>query len=403
MPLQAGFGEFPEATDFFRRKLNIPTQKWNDLWQGQHAHGFMVAGAMKADLLADFREAVDAAITNQETLAQFQKRFDAIVATHGWSYNGSRGWRSRIIFDTNIKTAIASGRWQNIQDPDFKAVHPYLRYEHNSQINPREQHVALNGLVFAVDDKFWDTHFPPNGWGCNCSTGSVSARQLKKMGKTGPDQAPEGMDGVDPAWQYNVGQAAQSMGAANHLGQTVMGMPTSLRAATLADVAKNGGEFTRGFASLVQDVGKIIAGPEPHRYTNRTTPAGFMLPDVVEGLEARGKYLSTSLIATTDKRLAHIMRADKQLRAQGLSQAQVASIPDVLRSPDAVLFDISNETLLYVRAINGQQYIKVVVPIDIKMDNSTLSKVHANWVNSAGVVDFSALRNPNLKLLKGAI
>ncbi len=403
MPLQSGFGDFEAATDFFRRKLNIPTQKWNDLWQGQHAHGFMVAGAMKADLLADFREAVDAAITNQETLAQFQKRFDAIVAKHGWSYNGSRGWRSRIIFDTNIKTAIAVGNWQTIQDPETKSRFPYLRYRHNTQLNPREQHKAWDGLVLSIDAPFWDTYFPPNGWGCNCSTRSISERELKKLGKTGPDNAPEGMGDVDPAWQYNVGQAAQSMGAANHLGQTIMGMPASLRTATLADVAKHGAEFTKDFASLVQDVGNIIAGPAPHRYTNRTTPAGFMLPDVVEALEARDKYLSTSLIATTDKRLAHIMRAAKQLRAQGLSQAQVASIPDVLRSPDAVLFDISNNTLVYVRAISGRQYVKIVVPIDIKMDNSTLSKVHANWVNSAGVVDFSSLRNPNLQLLKGAI
>ncbi len=403
MPLQSSFGNFDAATDFFRRKLNIPTARWDDLRHGQHAHGFMVAGAMKMDLVNDFREAVDAAITNQETLAQFQARFDTIVAKHGWSYNGSRGWRSRIIFDTNIKTAIAAGRWQTIQDPDFKARHPYLRYDHNSILNPREVHQAWDGKIYAVDDPWWDTHFAPNGFGCNCSETSISERQLKKLGRTGPDVAPEGTDGIQPGWEYNVGKASQSMGAANHLGQTVMGMPTGLRNATLADAAQHGAEFTRDFAGLVQDVANTISGPVPHRYSNRTTPAGFLLPDVVEALEARGKYLSTSLIATTDKRLAHVMRNAKQVRGQGLSQAQVVAIPDILRAPDAVLFDITNDTLLYVRAVNGSQYVKVVVPIDIKMGNSALPKVHANWVNSAGVVDYTALREPNYKILRGRI
>ena len=96
---------FNEAATFFQNKLNIPTQKWDDLWKGQHAKGFMVAGAYKADLLSDFYTAVDKAVTKGVSLETFRKDFDSIVAKHGWSYNGSRDWRSEIIYSTNVRQA----------------------------------------------------------------------------------------------------------------------------------------------------------------------------------------------------------------------------------------------------------------------------------------------------------
>lgn len=36
------------------------------------------------------------------------------------------------------------------------------------KLNTREEHVALNGVIRRIDDSFWDTYMPPNGWGCRC-------------------------------------------------------------------------------------------------------------------------------------------------------------------------------------------------------------------------------------------
>ena len=109
---------FVEQESFFRNKLNIPTQKWTDLWKDQHAKGFMIAGAYKADLLADFRAAVDKAISKGVTLEDFRKDFVNIISKHGWSYKGGRNWRSEVIYSTNIRTSYAAGRWQQLQDPE---------------------------------------------------------------------------------------------------------------------------------------------------------------------------------------------------------------------------------------------------------------------------------------------
>lgn len=217
--------EFPAAIRFFRRKLNVPAKRWNDLWRDEHATGFMVAGAVKADLLSDFRSSVDRAISEGTTLAQFQKAFDEIVARNGWSHRGHRNWRSRIIYETNVRTAYAAGRWHQMTSPLMRKRRPYLEYRHGDSVTPREQHLAWDGLVLPSDDPWWHTHYPPNGWGCKCRAFAVGDRDLKRMGKTGPDQAPEVETyawtdrktgkthevpvGVDPGWDYNVGTGAE--------------------------------------------------------------------------------------------------------------------------------------------------------------------------------------------------
>lgn len=202
--IDRGFGP---AIEYFRRKVNVPTLTWRDLWQKAHARAFTVAGAMKADLLQDLRTAVDAAIADGESFDTFKRRFLAIVEKHGWVHTGGPGWRARVIWHINMRTAAAAGRYQQMTHPDVLAHMPYWLYDHTTILHPREQHRSWDGLVLRYDDPWWDVHYPPNGWGCNCRVRPLSERQLRKLGKEAPDQAPEGPTTVAPEWQYNVGAA----------------------------------------------------------------------------------------------------------------------------------------------------------------------------------------------------
>ena len=222
---------FADAIAFFLGKLDIPTERWTDLWQGMHARAFTVAGAMKADLLADLRGAVDKAISSGTTLAEFRKDFDRIVASHGWDYKGGRAWRSRVIYQTNVSTAYHAGHYKQMTTPAMLTVRPYWRYLSSSSAEKRPEHMAWYNLVLPHDDPFWQTHYPPNGWGCKCGVASLSNRDLQKLEseKAGTDypvqrtappletyewtdkatgrteQVPQG---IDPGWAYNVGEAA---------------------------------------------------------------------------------------------------------------------------------------------------------------------------------------------------
>lgn len=208
-----------EAIEFLRKKLNVPTRTWTDIWQEMHDRAFMVAGAQAEDLVEDFHQAVLKAIAEGQTLEQFRQEFDRIVAEHGWSYNGSRNWRSRVIFQTNIRTATAAGRWHQIER--LKNVRPYLRYVAVMDSRTRPLHAAWHNTVLPADDPWWDTHFPPNGWNCRCSVQSLNARDLKRYGLE-VTEAPEIRmvertvqgrtiivpEGIDPGFAYHPGKSA---------------------------------------------------------------------------------------------------------------------------------------------------------------------------------------------------
>lgn len=224
----AEYGSLPfqEQIDHFRQKVPLGTRAWTDIWEGEHARAFVVAGATKGELLTDFQSAIEKAIEKGTTLETFRKDFDQIVARHGWSYNGGRGWRTRVIYETNLRSSYQAARFKQMEE--IKALRPFWEYRHSDLVqDPRPEHLAWDGLVLSADDPFWKTHYPPNGWGCQCTVFALSKRDLEAMGKDGPDQAPpiEYEDktvgvrgpsprtvrvpkGIDPGWGYNPGEAA---------------------------------------------------------------------------------------------------------------------------------------------------------------------------------------------------
>ena len=206
--IRGNFGSLPEAERYFRDKVNLPTRRWDELMRGQHARAFVVAGATRDALLTDLREAVDKAISEGETLEDFRARFRQIVERNGWhgwtgeDRPGGEAWRTAVIYHTNLRTSYMAGRWETLKR------FPYLKYKHNTKRNPREAHKAWDGKIIATDDPWWQTHYPPNGWGCRCTVIGVSQAKLRAEGKT-PDQAPPIIDGdPPPEWAYHVGHAS---------------------------------------------------------------------------------------------------------------------------------------------------------------------------------------------------
>jgi len=215
---------FDAAIKFFKGKVRVPTEHYRDLEGAMHTRAFTVAGGIRDELLADFQAAVLKAIAKGTTLEDFRDDFDAIVEKHGWTHTGKPGWRSRVIYQTNIRTAYSAGRYQQLKDPDLLSVRPYWQYHHGDSVNPRPQHLAWDGLVLRHDDPWWEAHYPPNDWGCSCSVTAKGDRDLRKLGKEAPDTAPDDgtytrrdprtggnvrlPKGVGLGWDYNVGEAA---------------------------------------------------------------------------------------------------------------------------------------------------------------------------------------------------
>lgn len=300
---------FREQNEFLRRKLNLPTNGWTDVYGREHDFAFVVAGANRDDLVADFHQAVQRAIEGGTTLEQFRKDFDRIVAKHGWSYNGGRNWRSRVIYETNMRSSYMAGRYEQLMA--VREERPYWQYLHSDAVeHPRPEHEAWNGMVLRWDDPWWQHHFPINAWGCQCSVRALSYDDLVRMGKTGPDTAPaivweqrtigqrspqgprtvQVPQGIDPGFEYVPGRsrlesqvpvprageeliASATPGLPNRLAPDSLPEPKAIDPASLPPAGMSDAEYARraldafgaqlDAAELVTDVlgERITVGP----------------------------------------------------------------------------------------------------------------------------------------------
>jgi uncharacterized protein with gpF-like domain len=89
---------------------------------------------------------------------------------------------------------------------ETKKDRPFWRYQHNDTVmNPRINHVDLDGLVLPADDPFWNRAYPPSGFGCRCYVESVSKSEMKRKGyKVGT--APADFE-PDRGWDYAPGKS----------------------------------------------------------------------------------------------------------------------------------------------------------------------------------------------------
>lgn len=235
---------FAEQIEFFQAKLGklVPTERWTDMMREQHDVAFMVAGAAKADLLADLAAAVDIAITKGTGIEAFRKDFDSIVGRHGWDYRGERNWRTRVIFQTNLTSSYAAGRLKQLRDPDLLRVKPFWMYRHSDGVlNPRPLHVSWNGLVLPADDQWWANHYPPNDFGCQCYVVAVSEQDAARFGgriaSSGPDDGtgPDGRpNGIGKGWDYMPGATTVE----RSIKAKAESLPEELRQDLLADIAR---------------------------------------------------------------------------------------------------------------------------------------------------------------------
>ena len=148
--------------------------------------------------------------------------------------------RLRAIFETNLRASYAAGRWERIQRVSERL--PYLRYVAVLDGRTREEHAAWHGTVALASDDFWDTHYPPNGWGCRCLVQQLGEEDLERFGYevTGPpsnarDTRPhlnrrtgeitQVPFGIDPGWDHNVGAVDQVSRSRDRLDQAIESAP----------------------------------------------------------------------------------------------------------------------------------------------------------------------------------
>lgn len=96
--------------------------------------------------------------------------------------------------ETEFNQAEANARmakkWEGFKEN--ADIYPNLQYRAINDDRTRPEHRALNGIVLPMNDPFWNTHYPPLGWGCRCSV-----TQTDKPVKQVSGNMPEVSEGFD--------------------------------------------------------------------------------------------------------------------------------------------------------------------------------------------------------------
>jgi len=381
---------FAEQQAAFRLRLAnmLPTATWTDLQYNEHDRAFVVAGAMKADLLADLAAAVEKAISQGTTLDQFRKDFREIVQRrgwHGWTGEGSEkgeAWRTRVIYQTNLATSYAAGRRAQLVDGKYK----FWVYRHSGAEHPRLHHLAWDGVALPPDHPFWATHSPPNGWGCGCRMfGARSAAGIRRMGGDPDKQLPDGWQvpdaktgappGIDKGWSYAPGATVSE--AILTLKDKLPRLPAQVGARMYESwPGRKGADLEREFGIFVdRALSEFVQG--------RHIVVGALKPEWVDAAIARGVRPETAEIIVTDHDVQHAFRhtpavtADLTRRRYGASatpQAKVGpvpldwykAIPRHLMNPARVLLDVTQPgaPALVLIYDTGQHGAKLVLRIN---------------------------------------
>jgi len=201
---------------FFSQKGIVSTWNWNDLYAQEHLYNFTSAKIMRADFLRVIRDALAENAAGTMTMDELKTFITQRLKNAGlwgkvWQKNPRTGkysfvsigspWRVDTIVRTNLQSAYMAQRWQAFQQ--LKQFRPYVQYVAVKDSRTRKTHMAMDGLVFSIDDKILNKIWPPNGFNCRCRMRALTKAQAERKGiakNVKLDNFP------DNGFDYNVGK-----------------------------------------------------------------------------------------------------------------------------------------------------------------------------------------------------
>lgn len=236
----------------------------------------------------------------------------------------------------------------------------------DSVLHPRPLHAAWGRarLTLRHDHPFWQTHYPPNGWGCQCRVTPVAAPAANDQ--TAPPEAWDVRDskgklpGIDEGFDYAPG-ANTARPWVDIIGDKLLNLEAPIGAAmwqALRPVLSV--EMQVAFSAWVDEVLSSEVS------MNRWQIVGSVRQNELDYLAAAGRPLPASAeIAIEDRLLVGKKARRHQEQGNALTADEWKSVPGGLEDQRKVYFDKQENKLLYVLpAINDERSIRLVVEVD---------------------------------------
>ena len=152
------------------RGVQLPEIYYSGQQQGiARQTAFSIAGIASLDQLQMVRDSLAKRTIEGSTFAEWKKE---ILKTDLNLPN----YRLETIYRTNLQGNYNRGRWQRFQA--VKLDMPYLMYDAINDSRVRPSHLEMDGIIRPIDDPFWKTHYPPNGYNSLLPNQRVSGNVL---------------------------------------------------------------------------------------------------------------------------------------------------------------------------------------------------------------------------------
>jgi hypothetical protein len=361
-----------------------------------------------------------------QSFESFKKNIKPVLQQKGWwgkkettdpltgeTVNAQLG-SDRRIYRVNMRSAYQKGQYERTMASD---LHPYLMYRIGSSVHHREEHVSWDGLILPKDDPWWDSHFPPNGWGCKCYTRAITEARKKQYEENGIPTAPrldgsgggnvpaktqappvtyktyfnerkgtieQVPEGIDPAFNWNQGKMERSITAYENLVQKTREKMPEQFDLIVSSIIKNEVNKT-GFYGFIENALKR----EQDR--QHTAPAGFLDSKIMGFLEKKGVGLGDHSIVILESKLVN----DKKYTGKHTRMGNAPTKEDWYNLLDwlmdaPVFWDAAHKGLVYLARLDGGRYMKITVDLSLANEIHRGVRFFLPKIDTMYVLDLSA-------------
>ncbi|UAW08045.1 hypothetical protein [Myxococcus phage Mx4 ts27htf-1hrm-1] len=217
-PASATPARFAEAVEYFRARLAVTDEAWRAMSEEARQRAFKVAGVAQLDLVASVWKALDKAVAEGTTFADFKREVGAALKKEWGGSVRNPGARLETIYRTNVQTAYSRGTWAQIQDEDTRAVRPFIKSVPILGDGRTSVICATIGtVILPADHPWWLTHWAPLHFNCRRTQTGLTRRAAEKQGVTQVPPAVAAAPGFGRApglggeWQPDVSDAPDAL------------------------------------------------------------------------------------------------------------------------------------------------------------------------------------------------
>ena len=232
----------------------------------------------------------------------------------------------------------------------MQSLGEYFRYTAVLDGRTREAHRKLHGKTLPKTDKFWDTNYPPNGWGCRCKVQVLTEAECVARGIVPLADGSFLPQAAEKDFRYNPGKIDKTDEILKDKQNKALGAITSNLAKKNLKQTLENFEHERDIyvwqKSLDDMVNAVIGGKIIKDKIYQVAQVGELKQSIKKNLKIIDVEPKASSIAVYQNTISHITR-DSKPKGKEPNIDEIKAVVGVFDEAKRVFYDKKDNVLLY--------------------------------------------------------